>query len=155
MRQTNEEDRQLIKKCLSGDVKALEKFVRIYSPLIYQHIQQTYLAKNVAFEEDDLREHHNTIFVLLLENKCRKLKQFKGQNGCSLASWIRLITCHTVLNKLREDTVDAAWSGYCVPLDEARDVLFDEVSALDVMENEERKRFIRGCIRKLNPRDRL
>ena len=155
MRFTIEEDRRIIKGCLAGDAQMLEEFIRIYSPLIYRYVQQTFASSNVPFEEEDLKEHHNSVFVLLLENKCRKLQQFKGQNGCSLASWVRLITCRIVLNKMREESGDANWVEYRLPIEEAADVLYEELSALEYMELEERKRFIRECIQMLSPRDRL
>jgi RNA polymerase sigma factor (sigma-70 family) len=155
MRFTIEEDRRIIKGCLSGDEKVLEEFIRIYSPLIYRYVQQTFTSSNIPFEEEDLKEHHNSVFVLLLENKCRKLEQFKGQNGCSLASWVRLITCRTVLNKMREDSGDANWVEYRLPIEEAADVLYDEMSAMEYMELEEKRRFISESINELNPRDRL
>jgi len=155
MKNSIEEDRHLINQCLDGDTDALEEFISQYSPLVYRYVQQTFVANNTSFEEDDIMEHHNSVFVHLLENQCRKLTQFKGINGCSLASWIRLLTCRVVMNKLREDTVDAAWFGYCVPLEEAADVIFEELGALETMETEERKLFVRNCFQKLNARDRL
>jgi len=155
MRFTIEEDRRIINGCLTGDSKIMEEFIRIYSPLIYRYVQQTLTSSTIPFEEEDLKEHHNSVFVLLLENKCRKLKQFKGQNGCSLASWVRLITCRTVLNKLREESGDANWIEYRLPIEEAADVLYDELSAMEYMELEEKKRFIRDCIKKMGNRDRL
>jgi RNA polymerase sigma factor (sigma-70 family) len=155
MRFTIEEDRRLIKGCLDGDSKRLEEFIRIYSPLIYRYVQQTLTSSTIPFDEEDLKEHHNSVFVLLLEHKCKKLEQFKGQNGCSLASWVRLITCRTVLNKLREESGDANWVEYRLPIEEAADVLYDELSAMEYMELEEKKRFIRDCIKKLGSRDRL
>jgi len=155
MRFTIEEDRRIIKGCLAGDATMLEKFICIYSPLIYRYVQQTFTSSNIPFEEEDLKEHHNSVFVLLLEDKCRKLKQFKGQNGCSLASWVRLITCRTVLNKMREDSGDANWIEYRLPIEEAADVIYEELSAIEYMELEEKKIIIRECIQELNPRDRL
>jgi RNA polymerase sigma factor (sigma-70 family) len=155
MRFTIEEDRRIIKGCLAGDAKMLDKFIRIYSPLIFRYVQQTFASSNIPFEEEDLKEHHNSVFVLLLEDKCRKLKQFKGQNGCSLASWIRLITCRSVLNKMREDSCDANWVEYRLPIEEAADVLYDDLSAIEYMELDEKKSFIKACIKKMSPRDRL
>jgi len=155
MRFSIEEDRRIIKGCLAGDAKVLEEFIRIYSPLIFRYVQQTFASSNIPFEEDDLKEHHNSVFVLLLEDNCRKLKQFKGQNGCSLASWVRLIACRSVLNKMREDSGDANWVEYRLPIEEAADVLYEELSALEFMELEEKNIFIRECMKKLSARDRL
>jgi len=155
MRFTIEEDRRMIKGCLAGDSKVLEEFIRIYSPLIYRYVQQTFSSSNIPYDEEDLKEHHNSVFVLLLEDNCRKLKQFKGHNGCSLASWIRLIACRSVLNKMREDSGDANWIEYRLPIEEAADVLYEDLSAIEYMELEEKKTFVRECMQKLNTRDRL
>ncbi|KPA14320.1 RNA polymerase sigma-70 domain protein [Candidatus Magnetomorum sp. HK-1] len=155
MRYSIDEDRALISECISGNVNALENLIRRYSPLVYRYVQQTFVSSNVPFDEEDLKEHHNSVFVLLLEKKCRKLRQFRGTNGCSLASWIRLITCRAVLNQMRENSGDATWFHKRVPIEEASDIFSEEKGAMESLEDEEKKIFIKECIQKLNPRDRL
>ncbi|MBF0451015.1 MAG: sigma-70 family RNA polymerase sigma factor [Candidatus Magnetomorum sp.] len=155
MRYSFEEDRALINACIDGDIKAVEDLICKYSPLVYRYVQQTYLSSNVPYNEEDLKEQHNSVFVLLLEKKCRKLRQFRGKNGCSLASWVRLITCRSVLNQLRENSGDATWINSRVPIEDASDIFSDELGAMEAMEEEEKRRLIKGCIQKMSARDRL
>jgi len=155
MRYSIEEDRALINACLSGDDQAIEVLIRRYSPLVFRYVQHTLMASNVPFDDEDLKDFHNTIFILLLEKKCKKLRQFRGKNGCSLASWIRLITCRAVLNQLREISGDATWYHMRAPIEEAAEILSDELGAMETIEEEEKKQLIKKCIQKLSVRDRL
>jgi RNA polymerase sigma factor (sigma-70 family) len=113
------------------------------------------MTSNIPYDEDDLKDYHNAVFIIILERKCYKLKQFKGLNGCSLASWIRLITCRSVLNQMRENSGDATWHHNRAPLEDALDVLSDELDAMETIEAEEKKELIKECIQNLSARDRL
>ena len=95
------EDRELLSKCVSGDRTASEMLVRRFSDLVYRAVQYTLMAKHVSFNRHDLEDLHNTVFLRLFEQGCKKLRQYQGKNGCSLASWIRMIAVRTVLDHLR------------------------------------------------------
>jgi len=149
------DDRDLLSGCLSGDKLSQEKLFCKYSNLVYRYVQQTFLFNNVPFDDDDLKEQHNSVFVQLYDKKCKKLRQFQGKNGCTLASWIRLITCRTVLNHIRENSIDATWKTKRLPLDEAPEFIDETGDAVKSMEVTERKIFIQQSIQKLAARDRL
>jgi len=147
--------KNLLNRCIEGNKSALDQFFSKYSNLVYRYVQQTYMANSIPFDEDDLKEQHNNVFVQLYCNNCWKLKQFQGKNGCSLASWIRLITCRTVLNNLRENSIDATWQKKRVPIEDALEIMDEEETALEFMENTELRILIQKSIQKLTPRDRL
>lgn len=156
MNRSIEEDRQLLSKCFSGDRKASETLVRRFSGLVYRSVQYTLMAKQVSFNRDDLEDLHNTVFLRLFEHGCKKLRQYEGRNGCSLASWIRMIAARTVLDHLRKKGVDAmAWEKKRVPLEELPELKADGVEPEAQIKEAEQERLLQDGMKILPPRDRL
>jgi RNA polymerase sigma factor (sigma-70 family) len=98
---TMESENALIIGCCRGDRETQETFIRRFSNLVYSTILHTCKARSRPCDEADLDDLHNTVFMRLLEKRCRRLRQFKGRNGCSLASWVRVVTVRTVIDHLR------------------------------------------------------
>jgi len=96
-------DRDLVNGCVSGNKKALEAFVRRFSDSVYRTVQYTFKAKNVMYTESDLEDLHNSVFLHLFESGCKRLRQYKGKNGCSLHSWIRIVTVRLVIDHFRKE----------------------------------------------------
>jgi RNA polymerase sigma-70 factor (ECF subfamily) len=156
MNSTLTEDRDLLSRCFSGDWEAAEDLVRRFSNLVYQAIQHTLIVKHVRFNKQDLEDFHNTVFLRLFENGCKRLKQFRGEKGCSLATWIRLITVRTVLDHLRKKGVDSiARRDTQVTMDEAYGLKGDDFDGLALLERAEQEQFLRKGMQNLSPRDRL
>lgn len=150
------EDRQLLSKCFSGDRKASETLVREFSALVYGSVQYTLMTRHVPYNRQDLEDLHNTVFLRLFEQECKKLRQYQGKNGCSLASWIRMIAVRTVLDHLRKKGVDAmVWQKKCLPLEDLPELKADEVEPGVEMEKAEKERLLREGMRSLPPRYRL
>jgi RNA polymerase sigma factor (sigma-70 family) len=150
------EDRQLLSKCFSGDRKASETLVREFSALVYGSVQYTLMTRHVPYNKQDLEDLHNTVFLRLFEQECKKLKQYQGKNGCSLASWIRMIAVRTVLDHLRKKGVDAmVWQKKCLPLEDLPELKADEVEPGVEMDKAEKERLLRDGMRSLPPRYRL
>lgn len=116
---SEEETRVLLSRCFAGDRQAAEGLVRQYSSLVYYAVRNTLLVKVVSFSNQDLEDLHNTVFLALFEDHCRKLKQFEGRNGCSLASWIKLVAVRMVLDHLRRKGVNSlGYRELRIPLEE-------------------------------------
>jgi RNA polymerase sigma-70 factor, ECF subfamily len=94
-------DRTLIDGCLAGDQSVREQFVRRFSRLVFSSVQGAIKSKGAYISQQDIEDLHNTVFVSFFEKRCRKLRQFEGRNGCSLASWVRMVTVRAVLDLLR------------------------------------------------------
>ena len=156
MNRSFREDRQLLSKCFSGDRKASETLVREFSALVYGSVQYTLMTRHVPYNRQDLEDLHNTVFLRLFEQECKKLRQYQGKNGCSLASWIRMIAVRTVLDHLRKKGVDAmVWQKKCLPLEDLPELEADEVEPSVKMEKAEKERVLREGMRSLPPRHRL
>ena len=153
---SSRKDRRWLKKCIAGDKRACLRFVREFSDLVYRSVRHTLCVKNVYFNQDDLEDLHNTVFLKLFENQGQKLRQFKGKNGCSLGTWIRIITIRIVLNHIRKKGWDSITGQQNrIPLEDIPELSFPDFGSLTEIEKAEKRQSIKDGIRKLSPRDRL
>lgn len=156
MKRSPEEERQLLSRIFSGDKKAPEIFVRQFSNLIYTSIQAAFLTRQITFNQQDLEDLHNAVFLQFFEQDCKKLRQYKGKNGCSLASWIKLVTIRIVLNHLRKKGLDAiGWKNKMIPLDYLSELKGNNMNSWEIMERQEQESLLQNAINSLPPRDRL
>ena len=156
MKSSFEEDLQLIAKCLSGDRGAWEILVRRFSNLVYQTVRSTFLIKQIPFNKQDLEDLHNTVFLRFFEQGCAKLKLYQGRNGCTLASWIRIVTVRIVLNHLRKKGVDGPlWEKKKTPVEELSWLRGEDQGPLARMESAEQEKLVHEGMESLAPRDRL
>jgi RNA polymerase sigma-70 factor (ECF subfamily) len=148
-------DRQLIDQCVAGNRYAAERFVRTYSDLIYRSIQQILRSKNVRFVTQDLEDFHHDVFLKLFENRCRKLSQYQGRNGCSLKTWLRVVGVRIVLNHLRNNRIESLRKRpFKRSLDRVSELGDGHESALLQLEKKERQKQLEECVRRLSRKER-
>ena len=156
MKSSHKEDRRLLSKCFCGDRKAAEILVRRFSGLVYRSVQYTLLKGNVSLDQPMLEDFHNTVFLQLFENNCKKLRQYQGRNGCSLATWIPLVAVRTVLNHLRKKGFDAVYrQKHRRALDDLPELRSAEMEAVAIMEKAEQVRLLKTGVQNLPPQGRL
>lgn len=149
-------DQDILAGCISGDRHTQEAFVKRFSNLVYSSVQHTFRIRDISWSQSDLEDLHNTVFVKLFDRRCKKLRQYKGKNGCSLSSWIRLITVRTVLDHLRKAHTDALTRKERVlSLDSLIDMKSETPEPWTLMNRAEQSRLIRDGLRSLLPRDQL
>ena len=148
-------DQELLAGCFKKEVKAQETFVIRFSNLVYTTIQQAFMAKQVSFNRQDLEDLHNSVFVKLFERHCRRLRQFKGKNGCSLSSWIRMISVRTVIDHLRRrsDALSRATRAYAI--EEFTALVDERTEQWQLLDRAEKMRLIERGMKSLLPRDQL
>lgn len=95
-------DKEILRRCLQGERGAWEHFVQKLTPLIYKAIGKTFQVSNFHYTEDDVADITGEIFLSLLEKGYRKLGQFKGKNGCSLGSWLRVVAVRATIDFMRK-----------------------------------------------------
>lgn len=95
------DDARLLRGCLEGRRDAWDELVERYSPYVYFLIHAT-LRKHTRRSDDDIVEElHNDVFLALLEDDMKRLRAFRGDNGCSLRSWLRIITINKSIDRLK------------------------------------------------------
>jgi RNA polymerase sigma factor (sigma-70 family) len=95
-----DDERELVERCVDNDRAAWNELVTRYSALVYASIHRTLRARGVRIDADDVAELHNSIFLALYENDCRRLRQFGGR--CRLTSWIKVVSVNYTIDKLRQ-----------------------------------------------------
>lgn len=97
---TSEElsENDLLKACINGDKHAWDLFVERYTNLVYHTIQKTLKIYSPDFLYQDIEDLHNNIFLSLIEDNYKKLRQYKGINGCTVSSWIMVIATNSTIN---------------------------------------------------------
>lgn len=149
------DDKKILAGCLAGRRSAQEDLVRRFSNLVYASIQGVAKSKAIMLSAQDKDDLHSTVFVLLFEHRCRRLRQFKGKNGCTLASWIRMITVRAVLDHLSRCKDALARPERVVCLDMICEPARSEPSALSHLVADEQKRLIEESLQTLSARDQL
>jgi RNA polymerase sigma factor (sigma-70 family) len=152
-----EEDHRLASRCASGEREALEALVKRFSGLVYHTVRQTLILKRVPHTHQDLEDLHGSVFLQLLDKGCRKLAQYRGTNGCSLASWIRLIALRTVLNHLRAQGMDSfSWGDRRSSIEELHgEVMADGDEVSRTLEKDEEFRMVEEGIHRLPAKEKL
>lgn len=148
-------DKTIFIGCCKGDKAAQEHFVRRFSNLVYSTILRTYKAKGRESVDQDLDDLHNTVFMRLLERRCRRLSQFKGKNGCSLASWIRVIAVRTVIDHLRQAKDVLSHPSKLDSEDKLLHLKADMPEPWQLLDRAEQIEVVRKAMGALQPRERL
>jgi len=146
---------RFIRKCADHDKDAWNEFLRLYSRLIYSYIYRVInnysgiSANNLA---DDIFQE---LISALFDDNSKKIRSFKGLNGCSFATWLRLVTINftrTYAGKQRYMVeLDDEKEGYCLKdriID--RQILPDEAALY-----KEHSDNLKECVKLLDNDDRL
>ncbi len=113
----NLSEKELLSACIQGSKEAWDAFVEKYTNLTYHTINKTFKTNTSDFFYQDITDIHNNVFLSLMENDYRKLKQYEGKNGCTVSSWLLVVTRNLALNyikklktyiPLEDDTSDSA-----------------------------------------------
>jgi len=146
---------KFIRKCADHDKDAWNEFLQRYSRLIYSYIYRVInnysgiAANNLA---DDIFQE---LISALFDDNSKKIRSFKGLNGCSFATWLRLVTINftrTYAGKQRYMVeLDDEKEGYCLKdriID--RQILPDEAALY-----KEHSDNLKECVKLLDNDDRL
>ena len=120
------DDPELLQSCIRGDKQAWNLFVDTYSRLVYKYIYSTFKARGRNLpDEDQLSDIFQEIFLSLIKDNFRKLRSFRGRNGCTLASWLRQVVINATLDYMRKERL-------IIPLQELSPE--DEISLAQMLE---------------------
>jgi len=88
-------------KCVKKDKVAWDRFIEKYSNLVYKYIIKTLNRYTYTFQNGEVSEIFNSIFLALLDEDCRRLRNFRGQNEYSFLAYLREISFHITIDFLR------------------------------------------------------
>ncbi len=142
-----EKEETLIAGCLRSEKAAWDSFVLQYSNLVYHTIKKTLNLHQVEPRADLVEDLYQEFFISILRNDYNKLRQFRGAHGCSLASWLRLLTVRLTIDFLRKQ---APTSGEI-----AAAMSRDSPDPAEPLINEEQERLLIQAIQSLSARDRI
>lgn len=149
-------EKELLKECIKGDKKVWDLFVDRYTKLIYNTILKTLQMYRSEFLYHDLEDIHNNIFLSLIEDDYKKLRQYKGLNGCTVSSWIMVIATNTTLNFIKRNKTSISLDD---PLDEdrsLRDTIPDpQPSVIKQLEELEQSEMLKEIMDGLGSDDKL
>ena len=149
-------DLELIKQCLEADGKtAWEIFVRRFSRLVWNSVHKTFHTYSFSYTAEDAEDMYGAIFMALLDNDFRKIRQFRSDNSCTLSTWLSIIATRMTIDFMRKDR-----SRYHVDTAEEDREIWDLIPdhtyrADNIIEKKQGEESLKRCIQQLTERDRL
>ena len=113
-------EKELLIECIQGRKQAWDAFVEKYKNLIYHTIYKA--LKGFHTDTDDIC---NSVFLSLMENDYKKLKQYKGRNNCTVASWLVVVTSNFTKDFLKKQK-------HTIPI---KDITTDNVDVIEKVSN--------------------
>lgn len=148
------DDKKLVERCISRDNKAWDAFVEKFQGLISHSIVQTLKRYSFPLENQVIEDLFHSVFLSLIENNAKKLRQFRWQ--CKLSSWLHVITVRATIDFLRKQSTKVSLNGESddkIPLRERLsngNPLPDEI-----LEQKEEKAIFEKIKESLTPREQL
>ena len=147
MDNTDFNEGELLKGCISGNREKWDIFVKRYSKLIYHTIYKTLRVNDKPANPDDVNDLFQEVFTSLCAENSRKLRMFDPRKGCNLPSWIRMITVRMTIDHLRKNRPLASVDD--LPIEPSQ--TGDQESII----NKEAINYIRELLEKLPVKDKL
>ena len=141
-----EKERTLVAGCVKGEKAAWDGFVIKFSPLVYQTIKRTLTVYHAEAASDRVEDLYQEFFLSIVRDEFKKLRQFRGDRGCSLASWLRMVAARLTIDFLRTQTAEnLKVTGFC----------FVEQTDESASLKEEQERLLSQAVAALSDRDRI
>ena len=142
-----DKDKTLIAGCLKGEKAAWDTFVQQYSNLVYHAIKKTFCLYHTEPRTEQIEDLYQDFFLAIVRDDFKKLRQFRGDQGCRLASWLRVIAGRLTIDFLRRKEPSQI---------EATDaVARDGLDQTDSLINENQEKLLTQALLALSSRDRM
>jgi RNA polymerase sigma-70 factor (ECF subfamily) len=141
-----EKEKTLLAGCIRSDKASWDAFVQQYSNLVYHTIRKTFVTYHAEPNPEEVDDLFQEFFLAIVRDDFKKLRDFRGERGCTLASWLRLVTVRLTIDFLRRDKL--------LPNDVVME--FDSpTQPPDSLLAKEEERWLSCAIEQLSPRERL
>lgn len=146
-----EEELALLDAALVGDARAWDRFCRRYQALIIGCVRRVLRRYGATFSTTDLADMVAEVWVALLREDRRKLRQYDPHRGYRLSSWIGLIATNCTIDHLRARTAEHSYLEEMKTVDR---VLVDLSSPQSRLEQLEAARLAQSALAQLDDHDR-
>ncbi len=147
----------LIDSLMTGDQATWSQFVAEHSKLVYSAIHSTLIQSHFRVPDEDVEDLHYRVFESLIQNDYRKLRQFEGRHGCTLASWVRVIAVRKTIDLMRSKTpLDLPQTRLSEDSHESVTIdIPDPSSVVESVMAKEEEQILADLVSRLTPRERL
>ncbi|MEW6273083.1 MAG: sigma-70 family RNA polymerase sigma factor [Thermodesulfobacteriota bacterium] len=148
---------ELLQGCIRGDVDARRRLVAEYSGIVSYGVSVIFQQFGRPSRREEIEDICQDVFLALFDQDARKLRQYQGRNGCSLASWLRVVANRLTIDRLRRE-------GRTVSLDDPNNIESWRVREVQPdakpgpepqVEEAQRAARVRELIAQLPPKDQL
>ena len=142
-----EKEKTLIAGCLRGEKAAWDSFVQQYSNLVYHTIKTTFGMYHHHSGTEEVEDLFQEFFVAMLRDDCKKLRQFRGERGCTLASWVRLVATRLTIDFIRSHVSNN--------ITDVERIHGDQPDLSESLAGQEQEALLRRAFESLSARDQL
>jgi RNA polymerase sigma factor (sigma-70 family) len=142
-----DQEKGLLAGCLKREKVAWDAFVLQYSSLVYYTIRKTFSLYHAEPETEAVDDLFQEFFLTLFRDDLKKLRKFRGDRGCSLASWLRVVAVQVTIDSLRKHKP--------TELELAETLSDDSADPFELCFREEMHEALSRAVQTLPPRDRL
>ena len=96
------DDDKLLKGCVFNHREARTEFFRRFESYIRSVVRKTVSRYCNRVDQSVVEDLVQEVFVALFAGHCRRLRMFKGKNGCPLRAWVRVISMRTTVSQMRK-----------------------------------------------------
>lgn len=149
------DDLEFVQRCSKGDELAWNEFVDRYSRLIYSYIHAILRIKGSHLAQENINDLFQEVFLLLAKDNFKKLKTFRGKNGCSLASWLRQVVINYTIDYSRRINLDVSLDAEDEDEMSLKEILASDLpSVTDTLSQNEKLTHLKDCITDLSQDDK-
>lgn len=94
---------ELLRGCIRGDAESRRRFVEEYSGIVSFGVSVIFQQFGRPSRKEEIEDLCQDVFLSLFDQDARKLRQYQGRNGCSLASWVRVVANRLTIDRLRRE----------------------------------------------------
>ena len=150
-------DAELLSRCLAGNPAAREEFVEKTRGLIRWALVVTFQRYERPLGEEDLDDFRQDLLLALFSDDGRKLRQYEGRNGASLATWLRVVVTRFAIDRIRRSAAAPAVDSLETSVRERNLVVAEDEKKTPegaVLQAERRSQVL-ALLRELSPGDQL
>ncbi|MDG2307972.1 MAG: sigma-70 family RNA polymerase sigma factor [Candidatus Binatia bacterium] len=148
---------ELLAGCIGGDADARTTLVEKYSGIVSYGVTVIFQQFGRPYRKEEIEDLSQDVFLALFDKDSRKLRQYQGRNGCSLASWLRVVANRFTIDRLRREgrtiSLDDPESGESWRVREARPD--SRPGPEPQVEAAERAAKVRELVTQLPPKDQM